>query len=265
MVDVVLHAFTTLFVVIDPPGLLPVLLALTPGMAPAVRRRMAFKGTLLATLILLGFALGGEALLGVLGIGLPAFRTAGGVMLLLIALEMVFERRTERRSRSADELKTIGDPDDISAFPLAIPLLAGPGAITSVMLLMARYEGDLAAQAAVVIVLLGVMALLHRDLRADRAARAAARRDADPRALAPARHPARRARGAVHLRRPAQRVRSRRLKPGGDLAADAYPSPSSSSSGGTASTRSRSSSSAEAPKRSVSGRTQPGLMKCSAR
>ncbi len=158
MVDVVLHAFTTLFVVIDPPGLLPVLLALTPNMAPAVRRRMAFKGTLLATLILLGFALGGEALLGVLGIGLPAFRTAGGVMLLLIALEMVFERRTERRSRSADELKTIGDPDDISAFPLAIPLLAGPGAITSVMLLMARYEGDLAAQAAVVIVLLGVMA-----------------------------------------------------------------------------------------------------------
>jgi multiple antibiotic resistance protein len=158
VVDVVLHAFTTLFVVIDPPGLLPVLLALTPNMAPAVRRRMAFKGTLLATLILLGFALGGEALLGVLGIGLPAFRTAGGVMLLLIALEMVFERRTERRSRSADELKTIGDPDDISAFPLAIPLLAGPGAITSVMLLMARYEGDLAAQAAVVIVLLGVMA-----------------------------------------------------------------------------------------------------------
>jgi multiple antibiotic resistance protein len=158
VVDVILHAFTTLFVVIDPLALLPVMLSLTPGMAPAARRRMALKGTLLATLILLAFALVGEGLLGVLGISLPAFRTAGGLMLLLIALEMVFERRTERRTRSADELKTVGDPDDLSVFPLAVPLLAGPGAITSVILLMARYEGDLVAQAAVIIVLLGVMA-----------------------------------------------------------------------------------------------------------
>ena len=158
MVHVILHAFTTLFVVIDPLALLPVMLSLTPGMAPAARRRMALKGTLLATLILLAFALVGEGLLGVLGISLPAFRTAGGLMLLLIALEMVFERRTERRIRSADELKTVGDPDDLSVFPLAVPLLAGPGAITSVILLMARYEGDLVAQAAVIIVLLGVMA-----------------------------------------------------------------------------------------------------------
>ena len=80
-------------------------------------------------------------------------------MLLLIALEMVFERRTDRRSRSADELKRVGGPDDISVFPLAIPLLSGPGAITSIMLLMARHEGDLAAQAVVVGVLLVVMAL----------------------------------------------------------------------------------------------------------
>jgi multiple antibiotic resistance protein len=108
--------------------------------------------------ILLAFALVGEGLLGVLGISLPAFRTAGGVMLLLIALEMVFERRTERRTRSADELKTVGHPDDLSVFPLAVPLLAGPGAITSVILLMARYEGDLVAQTAVVVVLLAVMA-----------------------------------------------------------------------------------------------------------
>ena len=159
MIDVALHAFTTLFVVIDPPGLLPVLLALTPGVPTAERRRMALTGTLIATVILLGFALVGDLVLGLLGIGLPAFRIAGGVMLLLIALEMVFERRAERRSRSAQEMKDVGGPDDISVFPLAIPLLSGPGAITSVMLLMARYEGDLAAQATVIAMLLLVMAL----------------------------------------------------------------------------------------------------------
>ena len=159
MLDIVLPTFTTLFVVIDPLGLLPVLLALTPGVAAAERRRMALRGTLIATVILLGFALVGDSLLELLGIGLPAFRVAGGVMLLLIALEMVFERRAERRSRSADELKPVGGADDISVFPLAIPLLGGPGAITSVMLLMARHQDELAAQAVVVAVLLAVMAL----------------------------------------------------------------------------------------------------------
>jgi multiple antibiotic resistance protein len=159
MIDVALHAFTTLFVVIDPPGLLPVLLALTPGVAPTERRRMALRGTLIATIILLAFALVGDFVLGLLGIGLPAFRIAGGVMLLLIALEMVFERRAERRSRAAQEMKGVGGPDDISVFPLAIPLLSGPGAITSVMLLTARHEGDLAAQATIVAILLLVMAL----------------------------------------------------------------------------------------------------------
>ena len=149
MVDVVLHAFTTLFVVIDPLGL-------RAGAAGA--DRPAWRAADAAPHGAQGhadrdpdparFRARRRSLLGVLGIGLPAFRTAGGVMLLLIALEMVFERRTERRSRSADELSTSAAPDDISVFPLAIPLLAGPGAITSVMLLMARYEGDLAAQAA---------------------------------------------------------------------------------------------------------------------
>jgi multiple antibiotic resistance protein len=159
MLDVVLQSFTTLFVVIDPLGLVPVLLALTPGLRAPERRRMALKGTLIAAVILLGFALAGEPVLALLGIGLPAFRTAGGVMLLLIALEMVFERRTERRSRSADELRTVGGPDDISVFPLAIPLLAGPGAITSVMLLMARHQGELLAQATVIAVLAAVMGI----------------------------------------------------------------------------------------------------------
>ncbi len=159
MLDIALQGFTTLFVVIDPLGLVPLLLALTVGVPAAERRRMALKGTLIAAVILLGFALLGEPLLALLGIGLPAFRTAGGVMLLLIALEMVFQRRTDRRSRSADELRDVGGHADISVFPLAIPLLSGPGAITSIMLLMARHEGDLAAQALVIAMLLVVMAL----------------------------------------------------------------------------------------------------------
>ena len=159
MLDIALQAFTTLFVVIDPLGLVPVLLALTAGVGAAERRRMALRGILIAAAILLGFALLGDRLLRLLGIGLPAFRTAGGAMLLLIALEMVFVRRADRRSRSAGELRDVGGHDDISVFPLAIPLLSGPGAITSIMLLMARHEGDLAAQAVVIGVLLVVMAL----------------------------------------------------------------------------------------------------------
>jgi multiple antibiotic resistance protein len=159
MLDIVLHAFTTLFVVIDPLGLVPVLLALTAGMAAAARRWTALKGTLIAALILLGFGLAGEALLGLLGIGLAAFRIAGGVMLLLIALEMVFERRADRRSRSADELRDVGGRDDLAVFPLAIPLLSGPGAIASIMLLMDRYQDNLVGQTIVLAALLAVMAL----------------------------------------------------------------------------------------------------------
>jgi multiple antibiotic resistance protein len=159
MLDILLHAFITLFVVIDPLGLVPVLLALTAGMGAPDRRRMALKGALIAGVILFAFGLIGEALLGLLGIGLAAFRTAGGVMLLLIALEMVFERRVDRRSRSADELRDVGGHDDLAVFPLAIPLLAGPGAIASIMLLMDRYQDDLAGQAIVLGALLAVIAL----------------------------------------------------------------------------------------------------------
>ncbi len=159
MLDIVLHAFTTLFVVIDPLGLVPVLLALTAGMAAADRRRMALKGAMIASLILLGFGLVGERLLGLLGIGLAAFRTAGGLMLLLIALEMVFERRIDRRSRSADELREVGGHDDLAVFPLAIPLLSGPGAIASIMLLMDRYQDNPIGQAIVLAALVAVLAL----------------------------------------------------------------------------------------------------------
>jgi multiple antibiotic resistance protein len=165
MQDVVLQAFATLFVVIDPVGMLPLFLGLTAGMDRAERRRLALKGTLIAALVLLAFALAGDPLLALLGIGLPAFRIAGGLMLLSIASEMVFERRNDRRGRSARELAAEHRPptDDIAVFPLAIPLLSGPGAITSMLLLMGHHAGDGHAQAAVIgvmVLVLGLCALV---------------------------------------------------------------------------------------------------------
>lgn len=161
MIDLVLQAAATLLVVIDPVGMLPLFLGLTVGFDPADRRRMALKGTAIAALVLLAFALLGDPLLSLLGIGLPAFRIAGGLMLLSIATEMVFERRNDRRGRSAKEMAAEGKPvvDDISVFPLAIPLLSGPGAITSVLLLMGSHQGEPLAQAAIIGVLILVMAL----------------------------------------------------------------------------------------------------------
>jgi multiple antibiotic resistance protein len=139
-------SFVTLFVIIDPLGVTPVFTSLTRGMGWGKRIRIAFAGTLIAALILIGFALGGGALLETVGIGLPAFRTAGGILLFLIGLEMVFEQRTTRRERNAQrrlaEQADEDDEDGIAVFPIAIPLLAGPGAIASIVLLMTAAEGD---------------------------------------------------------------------------------------------------------------------------
>lgn len=130
-------AFVTMFVVIDPIGLTPMFVALTHDMSDQARRRIALRATGIAVLILLAFAAFGENLLHFIGISMPAFRVAGGVLLFLTALEMLFERRTKRRKdRSEDD-----DGDDPSVFPLAIPLIAGPGAIASVILLMGQRPG----------------------------------------------------------------------------------------------------------------------------
>ncbi len=130
-------AFVTMFVVIDPIGLAPLFVALTQGMSSALRRRIAFRATLVGVLILLAFAAFGEALLNFIGISMPAFRVAGGILLFLTALDMLFERRTKRREDRSD-----GDEhEDPSVFPLAIPLIAGPGAIASVILLMGQRPG----------------------------------------------------------------------------------------------------------------------------
>ena len=131
-------AFVTLLVVIDPIAIAPLFLAMTPNMTSAQRERIARRAVLVAGLILVVFALAGEEMLDFIDISMPAFRVAGGILLFLTALDMLFERRTKRR-----EDTTEADPDheDPSVFPLAIPLIAGPGAIASVILLIGRKPG----------------------------------------------------------------------------------------------------------------------------
>ena len=133
-------AFVTFLLVIDPPGCAPIFAGLTRGATGAHRRTMAIRAVLVASAILLFFALLGEDLLSALGISLSAFRIAGGIMLFLIAVDMVFEKRTERREHRAEEVRA-SEVEDISVFPMAIPMIAGPGSIASVMLLTARSEG----------------------------------------------------------------------------------------------------------------------------
>jgi multiple antibiotic resistance protein len=138
--ELFISAFVTFLVVIDPPGCAPIFASLTSGAAAAHRRSMAIRSVLIASGILLFFALLGEDLLRALGISLSAFRIAGGIMLFLIAIDMVFEKRTERRENRAQEVSA-SEAEDVSVFPMAIPMIAGPGSIASVMLLMARSEG----------------------------------------------------------------------------------------------------------------------------
>jgi len=138
-------AFITFFVVIDPPGCAPIFAGFTRGTDTAHRAAMAVRSTLVATAILLVFALLGEPLLKTLGISLDAFRIAGGIMLFLIALEMVFEKHQQRREEHAHEIELHPEQyEDISIFPMAMPLIAGPGSIASVMLMMQRSHGVMA-------------------------------------------------------------------------------------------------------------------------
>ena len=146
--DAFLPALVTFFVIIDPIGIAPVFSILTEGTSRAHRIKMAFKSTIIAALILTGFAYGGSFLLGAMGISLDAFRAAGGVLLFLIAMDMVFEKRTERREKNtSDYQERHAEPaSDISVFPLAIPWMAGPGAIATIMLYMKQAGDDVGAQ-----------------------------------------------------------------------------------------------------------------------
>lgn len=154
-------AFATLFVVIDPPGLVPLFIALTRGMSPERRRAMALRACLIASFLLLVFGLAGEAILGFVGISMPAFRIAGGILLFLTALDMLFERRTQRREGQQ------ADPDhDPSVFPLATPLIAGPGAIASMILLVGESGAGWIGTAWVIALMLGMMLVTYAFLLA---------------------------------------------------------------------------------------------------
>ena len=164
MIELFTTAFITLVVIIDPPGCAPIFASLTSGTPQAHRRKMAIRSAAVAWCILIFFALLGEPLLRTMGISLSAFRLAGGIMLFIIALEMVFEKRTERREERAKEIEGTPEADDISVFPMAIPMIAGPGSIASIMLLTARADGtveDLVVLAAMsAVLLLTLVALL---------------------------------------------------------------------------------------------------------
>lgn len=134
-------SFATLFVIIDPIGLLPIFIALTPGMTAAQRRSIALRACFVAFGILALFAFFGEAVLGFIGISMPAFRIAGGALLFLTALDMLFERRTKRREDQAQESEDYDPDSDPSVFPIAIPLIAGPGSIATVILLAGQTPG----------------------------------------------------------------------------------------------------------------------------
>ncbi|NCP15285.1 MAG: NAAT family transporter [Sphingomonadales bacterium] len=141
MTELFISAFVTLFVVIDPPGCAPIYAGLTKGATREQARSMALRATFIATIILLIFALFGQELLGALHIELDSFRIAGGLMLFFIAFDMVFEKRTQRREERAEKIAATPEVEDVSVFPMAMPMLAGPGAIAAIMLLMNEADG----------------------------------------------------------------------------------------------------------------------------
>jgi multiple antibiotic resistance protein len=140
--DFAVSALVTLFVVVDPIGLAPTFLAVTEGLPPRARHSVALRASVIAGAILVGTALLGDWLLRALGISLPAFRIAGGLLLFAIAFEMVFGARMRREGQAAEQAVE-EHVRNVAAFPLAIPLLAGPGAITATLLLAGRADGNL--------------------------------------------------------------------------------------------------------------------------
>ena len=149
-------AFTTLIIIIDPLGLTPLFIALTQGMTPAQRRGVAVRACLVSGALMAVFMLLGEAVLGFVGISMDAFRIAGGILLFLTALEMLFQRRQARKADTAAESEIEDDP---SVFPLALPLIVGPGTITTLILLSGQADGS-AGLIAIAAVCLAVLAIV---------------------------------------------------------------------------------------------------------
>lgn len=157
--ETLLNAFAVLLIVIDPIGVAAIFATLSRPHPERMRRRMAITGTLLAGTILLTFFIFGDALLGLLGITLPAFRIAGGVLLFLLAIDMVVVRQSGLRSTTSREQLEAEQKADVSVFPLAFPLIAGPGAITTVLLMSAATSG-IEASIGLIIMILLVMVLM---------------------------------------------------------------------------------------------------------
>jgi multiple antibiotic resistance protein len=155
--EALIATFVTLFVVIDPIAVAPLFVALTRGMPDRMRRRVALRAILVAFGLLTVFGLAGNGLLSAVGIGLPAFRISGGLLLFLMAVDMLFERRSERREKRAAE----DDAPDPSVFPLAMPMIAGPGALATMILLAAQNSGDLVALVEVNLTMVAVLALTY--------------------------------------------------------------------------------------------------------
>ena len=159
MTEQLVNTFIILFVVIDPIALAPILGAMTRGGSDAYRRKMAFKATFLSTIILLIFLFLGSQFLKAMGITIPAFKIAGGLLLLINGFDMVFARHTGLRSTTVKESAEARQKDDISVFPLAFPLIAGPGTITTVLLLSTDMRDDPVMFTGLILIILFVLAL----------------------------------------------------------------------------------------------------------
>jgi multiple antibiotic resistance protein len=164
MIELFGSALVTFLVIIDPPGCAPIFASLTRDTSAVHRRAMAIRSSLIAWMILMFFGLLGRPMLQALGISLASFRIAGGIMLFMIALDMVFERRTQRRESRAQSIEGTPEAEDVSVFPMAIPMIAGPGSIASAMLWVSRAEGPsevLVVLASItLVILLTLLALL---------------------------------------------------------------------------------------------------------
>jgi multiple antibiotic resistance protein len=156
LTETAIYAFVTFFVVLDPLGMGPIFIGLTRGETAAFRRQMAIRGIVIAAIILFVFAFAGDFLLRALGVSIAAFRIAGGVLLFLISFDMLFAHATPIRRTTEREDEEAESKHDISVFPLAIPLIAGPGGLTSVVLLMGRAGSNPVMEA----IVLGTMALV---------------------------------------------------------------------------------------------------------
>lgn len=167
-VDLFINAFVTIIVMFDPPGLAAIFLGLTTGMTRSQRIQVAVRGTVTAAAILAVFAIAGAGILSVLGISLGAFRIAGGLLLFWIAFEMIFEKRHERQEKSAERAITKDHISNVSVFPLAIPLIAGPGAISAVILLAGSFYAPIERAGLIGVIIVASIVLFAFLVIADR-------------------------------------------------------------------------------------------------